>query len=147
MTVQITIKGDNLNYSGETSLLKAGQILAFLGSEQSASSYAPEPRVGSLTMGSPSASPRQLIVESNAKSNPQKIAVIGKYLKDRGQNEFSRAEVLDQFRRAGESTPKNIGRDLQDAVRSGYICESDTQKNEYYLTRPGEEALESRFVH
>lgn len=146
MSVQITIKGENLDYQGETTLNKAGQILAFLGTEQT-SPHSPAPAASVMLPALQSTiTPRNAISEANAKSNPQKIAALGKYLRDRGQNAFTRSEVLEQFRRAGESTPKNIGRDLKDAVIFGFICESDTQKNEYYLTNNGEEAVLNKFA-
>lgn len=146
MSVQITIKGENLDYQGETTLHKAGQILAFLGTEQSPSHNPASSSSVMLSALQSTTTPRNAIGEANAKSNPQKIAALSKYLRDRGQDAFTRAEVLEQFRRAGESTPKNIGRDLKDAVIFGFICESDTQKNEYYLTNNGEAAVLSKFA-
>ena len=150
MTITLKINGE-VTYEAEINIQKAGQIIAFLGAG-APPNYAPEGDAAPLTTfslqagGNTSGSPRQAISDAQAKTNSQKIAALAKYLKNRGQEVFTRAEILEQFRRAGESTPKNIGRDLKDAVSFGYICESDNQRNEFYLTNDGEAGVVSKFV-
>lgn len=154
MTVKISIEGDGLQYGGETNLHKAAQIIAFMGAEQSSLQNSGARVATSSSLMAPSTSvaqsnmmtPRQFINQAGAKTNVQKIAVIAKYLKDQGREVFVRSEIVEEFRRAGEVSPKNIGRDIKEAVIAGYICESPDQTGEYYLTNEGEEAVMGKFV-
>lgn len=153
MTVKISIEGEGLQYSGETNLHKAAQIIAFMGTEQSslqnsgASAAAPSSLMAPATPAmQTNMTPRQFINQAGAKTNVQKIAVIAKYLKDRSREVFVRNEIVEEFRRAGEVSPKNIGRDIKETVIAGYICESPDQTGEYYLTNEGEEAIIEKFT-
>ncbi len=153
MPVKITIEGEGLHYSGETTLHKAAQIIAFMGTEQInlQNSETGTTTSSSLIVTPPSAvqinmTPRQFINEATAKTNVQKIAVIAKYLKDRNREVFVRSEIVEEFRRAGEISPKNIGRDIKETVIAGYICESPDQTGEYYLTNEGERAVVEKFT-
>ncbi|MES2014271.1 MAG: hypothetical protein V4437_00455 [Patescibacteria group bacterium] len=148
MTVKITINGDGLNFEGETNLHKAAQVIAFLGTEQADAPSGYGKQDGARLLGmTPSSgrTPRQIISQSLAKTNPQKIAAIGLYFKERGQDVFTRSEIAEQFRRAGEQIPKNVGRDLKEAVRLGLICESEGQRDEYYLTSDAETEIAETF--
>ena len=149
MAVKITIEGGGLKFETETTLQKAAQVIAFLDLDHVdmlKGSIGPEvqPRLG----GTPSTgrTPRQIIDQASAKSNAQKIAAVGLYFKERGQNVFARSEIAEQFRRAGEQIPKNMGRDLKDSVRSGFICESEGQRDEYYLTNDAENLITQGFT-
>ena len=152
MAVKISIEGEGLHYSGETNLHKAAQIIAFMGTEQNnlqnsgASTATPNGLISPSSAMKNNMTPRQFINQAGAKTNVHKIAVIAKYLKDRNRDVFVRSEIVEEFRRAGEVSPKNIGRDIKETVIAGYICESPDQTGEYYLTNEGEDAIVEKFT-
>ncbi|WP_029678163.1 hypothetical protein [Bifidobacterium sp. 7101] len=77
-------------------------------------------------------SARDALNRSNAKTNPEKIVALGKYIMQDGGNSFTAQEIKSQFHRAREIAPKNFSRDLNCAIREGWIDEA-TPGN-YYIT-------------
>lgn len=149
--ISVTISGDSLKFEGMTSITKAAQIIAFMNSTEVSSSgnsvmiSERAPGDSLLGNGSLKTSPRQRLIESEAKINSEKIAVFVDYIK-RYQN-ISPVKVQDikiLFNKAGEPSPKNISRDLKDAVRSNYIFESGD--GEYEITEFGNEAIDKKFA-
>jgi predicted transcriptional regulator len=143
MEVKIHIEGEGLSFDGETTITKAAQVIAFIKAEaQSGVSVRPSFLPTIINTSTP---PRQLILESGAKTNPQKIAVLGKYLLARDQHSFSAKEIQELLKKTGESLPRNFGRDLREAVRSGFIFEDQDMQGQYVLTEMGVEATERGF--
>lgn len=146
--VKIHIEGEGLSFDGSTTFSKAAQIIAFV--KGSVNESAPE---GSATrppvlmpVVNPGMSPRQVLVEANAKTNPQKLTALGKYLCDKYQRTtFSLSEAVEMIKRAGESMPRNLSRDLKAAVMLDYIYEDTENKGEYFLTDKARSAVEHRF--
>lgn len=94
----------------------------------------------------PALSLREFLEESEAKRNPDKITVIGRYiLQHEGRHDFKRDELKGRFRDAGEGIPANFGRDFNWAVRNGWIAEDPDHRGSYYVTKKGAEAIERRF--
>jgi hypothetical protein len=89
---------------------------------------------------------QELIEYSRAKRNPERITVIGCYLKrNKDQNEFNRKEVADGFKEMAEVTPKNLARDLKWAMKIGWVAKTEGVRGSYYVTNKGEKAVEERF--
>lgn len=143
--VKIHIEGEGLAFDGITSFSKAAQVIAFVKSETVTSEATAMNRRGVLpTAIGHDYSPRQVIVEANAKTNPQKIAALGRYICTRSQTDtFSASEVLDMMKRAGETLPKNFSRDLKHAVVLEYIYEGE--EGQFILTEKGKEAVDHHF--
>lgn len=151
MSVKVTLSGDGLNYQSDASLVQAAKIIGFLNTEE------PLPaEYGSSTVGGtnfidapqvkPLSSPREAILNTNAKTNAQKILVLGAYLAQRdNSDEFATAELKTLFVKAGEPAPRNLARDIRDAVKSGYIMESMTSSDMYAVTNTGYKRLEAGF--
>lgn len=136
MSIKINISGDGLQYETETNLLKASQVIAFLGTE--ASSDSSQKAVLNPILDKPKTSPREALNDSGAKTNPQKIAVLGHYLMNRDKVEtFSSAEVRETLKKSGEPLPANFSRDINEAVKLGYIYEDDNDKDRYWITESG----------
>lgn len=94
----------------------------------------------------PALSLREFLEASEAKRNPDKITVIGRYiLQHEGRHDFKRDDLKGRFRDAGEGIPANFGRDFNWAVRNGWIAEDPHHRGSYYVTKKGAEAIESRF--
>lgn len=143
--VKITIEGDGLSLTKSTTLQKAGQIISFLGYEQgqTGTDSAPVMQPGILARRS---QPKDVVFSSNAKTYPQKIAALAKYLNDQlGQNTFSPQELKILFKKMGDE-PKNFTRDFNKALDSQYILCVDSSKEQYELTDRGKDAIQSSFT-
>src|SRR5689334_4001411 len=108
MTVNIQLEGDGLKYTGTTSIFKASQVIAFLSAAQDA--VAPNGDIsGQQTLLSVAPingkvkSAREELISANAKTNPQKILVCGKYWMDSNKAvSFDQVAVKNVLRKAGE---------------------------------------------
>ncbi len=148
-TVIINISGGGLTYQGDTTVTKAAQVIAFLNAESvdlspTLSTAERTPQEYILEEPRQKISPRQSLVESEAKSNSEKIAAFAYYLQQLHKEAVTIAGLKSLFSKSGEPVPRNFSRDLKDAVRSNYIYESE--KGEYELTEFGIEAVEHKFV-
>lgn len=149
MSVKITISGDGLSFEKETDMHRAGQIIAFLSSDvpvdPSIVRAYPSSPVAVLGVGeSRRKSPRQALSESDAKTNAEKIVVLANFIcTQKGVETFSPKEIQVEFKRAGESLPKNLTRDFMTSVSQGFILEND--EGDYSLTDLGLEVVEGGF--
>lgn len=144
--VKITIEGEGLSLTKNTTLQKAGQIISFLGYEQGQMGVDSTPVIqpGLLARRS---QPKDIIFSSNAKTYPQKIAALAKYLRDQlGQNTFSPQELKVLFKKMGDE-PKNFTRDFNKALLEfQYIFCVDSSKEQYELTDTGDNAVQESFA-
>lgn len=143
--VKITIEGEGLSLTKNTTLQKAGQIISFLGYEQGPMGVDSTPVIqpGLLSRRS---QPRDIIFSSNAKTYPQKIAALAKYLRDQlGQNTFSPQELKVLFKKMGDE-PKNFTRDFNKTLELQYIFCVDSSKEQYELTDTGDGAVQEGFT-
>ena len=143
MEVEIKITGSGLQFESKVSLFQATQIMAFI-SRADQSNGAQDGEIMAGIPASPTAEPRTLVGHTlvnqtfyespyaaisltKAKTNPQKIVAIALYLGATSTNQqvFSVDEILSGFKKAGESTPKNINRDFRDAVSAGYVFQEE----------------------
>lgn len=150
MEIKISIIGGGLQYEGSTTITKAAQVIAFLNAKENNlidNNMLPEksPADYMLTETAPKVSPRQMIIETNSKTNAEKITAFIYYLK-KYQNKSSLGvqEIKSLFGKAGETMPQNFSRDLKDAVRLNYVYEIND--GNYELTEFGGEAVEKHFV-
>ena len=95
---------------------------------------------------SPPLSIRKYLRESGAQRNPDKIVVIGAFLRDHlGWESFSRHDVRSQLRNSGARVPRNLTRDFKWAMSIGWIAEDPDTRGWYQVTEFGQEALDSKF--
>lgn len=148
MNVKILIEGDGLSYSKMTDVFNATQIIAFLNKPESGTGKSNVVSQSNLSLPgySTQTSPRQALINANAKTNPQKIATLGFYWINTGdeKNTFNTGDLRTLFKKAGESLPQNFTRDIRESVRLSYIYESD-QKGEYLLSEAGISIVERGF--
>ncbi len=150
MSITITIDGEGLSLKKETTLQKAGQIIAFLGLEEGSLGAAPP---GGTSHNNPASlipsstsSTSDMISEAKAKTNAQKITVLGKYLSDKdGSDGFLIKEILLQLRKIGEE-PGNFTRDLKNAVSLQYIYVTDAKEGKYSISIKGVNAIQNKFA-
>jgi len=90
---------------------------------------------------------REMLEDSGAKTIAEKVVVIGRFLRDQEDRAtFSRDENKARFRTAGEPIPRNFPRDFQKAVRAGWVAEDHEKPGEFYITRRGDEVVNSGFA-
>jgi hypothetical protein len=143
MDVEIKLTGSGLQFESKVSLFQATQIMAFISRAEQAntplsnggtidSSDASVYEAHTLDANSLDAktiyeSPHAAIAQTRAKTNPQKIVALAYYLgaTSTNQRHFTTDEILACFKKAGESTPKNINRDFREAVAAGYVFQEE----------------------
>jgi hypothetical protein len=88
---------------------------------------------------------REVLNASKATKITQKMTVIGHYLleTESGKQTFSLAELKKGFENAKEPFGKNPSRDINKAIKLGWIAEKD--KDSYYITGTGIQAVENTF--
>jgi hypothetical protein len=89
---------------------------------------------------------REFLNDSQAKRNPDKITAIASYLKiHQARDVFDKQDIIGGFRSAQEAIPKNVTRDMNWALKSGWIAENPDEKGKYYITVTGEKAVKGKF--
>lgn len=143
--VQITLAG-KLSYSDTISLSQAAQIIAFIDSSTLPSGFSSAPPPGSPLGGTTgSRNPREALDTSGAMTNPEKIVAFALHVsQEGGKGVFTLEDVKPLFRRARESTPRNLGRDLDTAIKAGWVAESNA-KGEFYVTEKATRVLDTGF--
>lgn len=150
MTVNVSLNGDGLNYSTEADLLQAAKIIGFLNTTEALplhpSAIGQETGLLDSTVNRPLTSPREAMIESGAKTNAQKILVLGNYIQERDTTDhFVPNELKTVFAKAGEPAPKNLRRDIEGTVRLGYIMENPEVSGQYMITNLGYSSLRDGF--
>jgi hypothetical protein len=155
MSVKVILQGDGLNYETDTSVIQAAKIIGFLNTQTPLAGEYPAVSAQMLKQDNfleeskarQASSPREAIIESGAKTNVQKIVVLGSYIIDRDDTEeFGSNELKALFLKAGEPAPRNLARDMRDAVRSGYITSSLDKSDAYIVTNTGKKAISDSFT-
>jgi len=145
--ITVTITGEGISLTKKTNLQKAGQIISFLGVEQNSpvsTGYESSAPSRLLTSNKP-IQPKEIIINSGAKTYPQKIAALGVYLRDQvGQTSFSSQDIKVIFKKMGDE-PRNFTRDLKSAMELQYVICTDPANEQYELTDKGAEAVAESF--
>jgi len=145
--VKLKISG-KLTFEDNITLAQAAQIVVFLGTPGDPSMHQGNRPLGrtSQAASATSASPREALETSGAKTNPEKIVALGLHVLQQDAKEtFTLDDIRPLFRRAREPTPRNISRDLDGALKSGWIGESET-KGEFYVMDKAMRVLQSGFA-
>jgi len=150
--IMLSMEGQ-LSYSDTISIAQAAQIITFLNagvnlaptgtSVQGAYTGDVQETAPAPTLNA--SSPREALDISGAKTGPEKIVALAAYLLQDGELEtFTLEQIRPQFQRAREPMPKNMSRDLDAAIQSGWIHSSST-RGQFYLTSTVESVLEQSF--
>lgn len=149
--VKITIEGEGLSLTKQTTLQKAGQIISFLGYGTDNSIVTTE-NTSASGVGAPllptakRLQPREFITSSNAKTYPQKITALAVYLEEQlTQETFTPQELKILFKKMGDE-PKNFTRDLKSALELQYVLCTDAAAETYELTDKGRDAYTDGFT-
>src|SRR5712691_7575208 len=96
--------------------------------------------------GVPRTAPREFLAEHQPKRGPDKITVLGVYMKRHdGKDSFSAGDLRKAFESAAESVPGNLGRDINWTVKAGWIAPKSGARGAYYVTNGAEDAVDRKF--
>ena len=95
---------------------------------------------------SPAPTPRELLQATGAKTNVEKIVAFAGYLSRSEETEtFTVNDLRQVFRRAREPLPGNLNRDVDSAIRAGFVIPAEA-RGEYLLTGRADDALAGGFA-
>jgi len=141
-----TLKGEGIDFSGDVTQVVARSLLDVI--LRSGSTDQSDKSIGggaTSTNDLPRKSLREFLNDHRATRIPEKIVSIGEYLTANGAADFSKDEVLTQFRTAREAMPGNFRRDFSWAIATGWIAEDMANHNRFYVTQSGKQAVDSNF--
>lgn len=156
-TYNVDINGDGVSIKREVPKEVGDQIIVLMltGTASIQSTNAPPqgtstpPPAAQNTSVAPGAgselSMREALDASGAKRAPDKITVIGDYVKRTDDRDFDRDDVVSMFEAAAEKVPANLSRDMKWTLKAGWIAERNGQKGKYYVTNTGTQALKAAF--
>lgn len=146
-TFELKLAGDGVSIEKRVNRQVAMAIVsAVLGNGLALASPAKTPAAPASSSTSIAASPREFLTESGGKTNAEQITALGHYLcRYEGRESFSTKELKDAFRRAHETIPKNLPRDLSTAIKSGWLHEAPGKRGDYYVTNSGMQQIETQF--
>ena len=119
-----------LSYEDDITVAQGAQIISFLASGGAITSPASPPADVRGAEGSAAPegrraglSPRDVITSAGAKTNPEKIVAFALYVERQGgKDTFTIDDIKPLFRQARETTPRNLSRDLDAAIRSSWVA-------------------------
>ena len=140
----IRVSGPGVSFEGDVPQSVAGKILLMAMTGQAGQAAPDLPaQVRSFNRG---LSLREFLNDRQARRVPEKIATIAYFLREfKNQETFSREDVVRAFEEAREPTPANIWRDLSASVQLGWITPKSGEKDRYYVTGTGGDAVEKGF--
>lgn len=152
MSVKLKISGDGMSIDKDITLMQAGKIIAFIGSETENIGSTEQPVYPMAPLleqpvDEPKRSVRELIDNANPKTHPQRITVFGHFLAQSSPNGFFTSdEIKEQYQLAREkSAGPHFNREIDKAIGAGWIEAVRGEKNTFFVTRKGEDAIGSAF--
>lgn len=153
MAVSLQITGDGMSVNREITLMQAGKIVAFIGSEVGGEAPLQPLHLGAGLMDEPAVSTqqsrqslREKLEAANAKTHAQRITVLGYHLASLNQEgEFTISELKQLYPQAREKMPPNFSRELDLAIRTGYLEGVHGKKDTYYVTNTGVDSIMAGF--
>lgn len=144
---RVTIHGPGITFEKSVAQGIAGQImlLAMAGklSDTAREAGQRDRRIG--VEGQP-LSVREFLNDRKLRSVPEKIAAIAYYLGAfKEQGTFKKEDIVAGFEEAREAMPANIWRDLAKTRKQGWIAPKSGERDTYYLTGTGSDAVEGNF--
>jgi hypothetical protein len=151
--VKITFTG-KVNYTDQITLSQAANIMAFIDSAAAAPGVAvagfaqTQAGLGSQRSGGSGATttnPREALEASGAKTNPERIVAFALYVaQEDDKTLFTLEDVRPLFRRAREPIPANISRDLDNAIKAGWVAATETT-GEFFVTERAANVMQTGF--
>lgn len=145
-TYDLSLTGEGITISRKVPQSVAREIVGLvLGGPQgagSASSGGGKPS----TVSDSQVSLREYLNEAEATKNPEIITAIVDYvMKTTNAQSVSNTDIKARFRDAGEPAPGNLARDLGLAKGTGWIASDPHERNNYFVTQSGRDAIAKKF--
>lgn len=154
-TYEIEITGEGVSIKQTVPKEIGDQIVVLILTGKATHQVAPPAKTGVMQTGqSPAGSGsdtghdlsiREAIDASGAKRAPDKITVIGDYIKTLHKRDFTRDDIVQMFESAAEKVPANLARDIKWTLKAGWIAQRSGSKTDYYVTNTGNQALQAQF--
>jgi hypothetical protein len=155
-TYTIKITGEKFSFEQNISEIQKAKIIAFLNlpsdiplEDKDSNSYESEQTKAIPISRTPngSTSPAEYILEKNASTNVEKIAVFLMYFEDvLLRVSVRKEEIKGLFESTKQIMPKNFTRDFDKAVGIGWVSQANEQ-GKYYLTNTGRKAVLNNFMN
>jgi hypothetical protein len=155
MGLNLKIMGSGMTVDQDITLTQAGKIIAFLGSE---SEMTDAPTIGGQLIHAgvatiehePAASARlsvrEMIDEAKPNTHAQRITVFGHFVaQGHPDGFFTNDEVKEQYQLAREKLTLHFSREVDKAISTGWIEPVRGEKNTFFVTRKGEDAVANAF--
>lgn len=148
---KLTLTGPGVDLSRSVSAHVAGQIMMLVvtgttGANAPAVDRGVKGQVIQTARHSAPPSMREFFNSCNPTRGPERIAAIAYHLRTyRVLESFKKEDVVRGFEDAKEPVPKNLPRDLAWTIQIGWIAVKTGDKDTYYLTRTGNDAVENGF--
>lgn len=146
----IKITGQDYHFEQKIDSLQRSKIVSFLNIPSQPSITPVEVYDENLPVvvssnNTSSYSPSEYLLQKNATTNPQKIAVFLMYVEDvLFQASAGKEQIKDLFEKSKQNMPTNFTRDFDQAIRFGWISGA-SDGGKYYLTVTGRSAIEKGF--
>jgi hypothetical protein len=137
---KITVEGPGISIAREVAESVLPRLMALLVIPDSAG--VAEPHIGRQGGSVSATSIGEFLSELNIRSNPERIAGVALFLRETmGRDTVSKDDLPTWFQRAGQPAPKNIHRDIKDAVAQRLIAEDHAHAGEFLVTDTGVRVL------
>ena len=140
-----TLKGEGIDFVGAVDQATARSLLNVVLGSKSISTVPSKTEHEKSRAVRPPISLREFLNAHGAKRIPEKIVAIGEYLTASGAADFSKDDVLTQFRMAREPMPGNFRRDFAWAIATAWIAEDVQNPGRFYVTQSGKQAVDESF--
>lgn len=146
-TYDLSLTGEGITISRKVPQSVAREIVGLvLGGSQAAGSASSGGGKPSAVSDFSQVSLREYLNEAEATKNPEIITAIVDYvMKTTKAKSVSNTDIKARFRDAGEPAPGNLARDLGLAKGSGWIASDPHERNNYFVTQSGRDAIAKKF--
>lgn len=145
-TFRVKVEGPGINFTHEIDSEKIPAIMAVCyGARSGGPSEVPSmTQKNTQTRPGQEESLREYVNRLNPQYEAQRILTFAGYIKSyRGQGLFDRNAIKSLYREAQEVVPANLGRDIANAIRKGWIADDREKPGSFYVTNTGEKLLGS----
>jgi hypothetical protein len=136
---KVSIQGEGISIERDAPAAILPRLLALLIGDSSGS---PTPDGHAAPRSEAKTSIAEFLTELNISSNPERIAGIALFVREiLGRDRVARDELPEWFQRAGQPAPRNLIRDVKNAVAQRLITEDHARAGEYLVTESGIRAV------
>jgi hypothetical protein len=142
--VQISLEGPALVYKTQVSVVLAQRVILMITKSQMGEPIEDSEEKNGSARQNFQGAPNEFVQAANPVRHLDKITALAVYLKRaRSQDSFSADDIKKLYPAAGLGSPSSLYRELNKAVRAGFIAKHED--GSYYVTGTGETATDQSF--